>query len=145
MQAIASSTSERMPMMCDGSSFSTGNRKPVALVRMVKSRNIAVRPGILLEPRRPNMTMMPATMAIRLMITCSVVNVAKLIPRIMTLPLFETGECYDYRWQIVHMRVVPTAIQIYSIDHKSRRYAQVFCMAVTNRANDPSYLAIEKF
>ena len=49
-------------MMCDGSSFSNGNRKPVALVRIVNSRNIAVSPGIRLEPSRPNMTMMPETM-----------------------------------------------------------------------------------
>jgi hypothetical protein len=27
-----------MPIMCDGSNFSNGNKKPVALVRMVKSR-----------------------------------------------------------------------------------------------------------
>ena len=49
MQAIASSTSDRMPIMCDGSSFSDtsgGIRKPVALVRIVNSRKIAVSPGM---------------------------------------------------------------------------------------------------
>jgi hypothetical protein len=48
MQAIASSTSDRMPIMCEGSSFSDnrgGIRKPVALVRIVNSRKIAVSPG----------------------------------------------------------------------------------------------------
>ena len=71
MQAIASSTSERMPNRCDGSSFSVtsgGITKPVALVRIVINRKIAVSPGIRLEPSIPNITMRPATMAIRLMI-----------------------------------------------------------------------------
>ena len=82
--------------MCDGSSFSDGNRKPVALVRIVNSRNIAVRPGIRLEPSSPNMTMMPETIAIRLMITCTVVKVDRLIPRIMTRsPFLTASECYD--------------------------------------------------
>ena len=73
-------------MMCDGSSLSDtsgGIRKPVALVRIVNSRNIAVRPGIRLEPSIPNITIMPATMPIRLMMTWTVTNVDKLIPRIM--------------------------------------------------------------
>ena len=73
-------------MMCDGSSFSVtsgGIRKPVALVRIVNSRNIAVSPGIRLEPSMPNMTIMPATIPIRLMTTCTVVKVDRLIPKIM--------------------------------------------------------------
>src|SRR3954449_13422503 len=72
--------------MCDGSSLSDtrgGIRKPVALVRMVNSRKIAVTPGAVLEPSIPDITIRPATMAIRLMITWTIVNVAKLIPRIM--------------------------------------------------------------
>ncbi len=73
--------------MCDGSNFSDsrgGIRKPVALVKIVNSRNIAVSPGIELEVRSPNMTIMPATIAIRLMITWTVTKVDRLIPRIMT-------------------------------------------------------------
>src|SRR6476659_9956950 len=94
-QAIAKSTSERIPIMCDGSNLSNGNRKPVALVRMVKRRNIAVSPGMRFEPRSPNMTMIPETIAIRLMITCSIVKVDKLIPRIMTRSPFDPAGCYD--------------------------------------------------
>ena len=56
-------------MMCDGSSFSNGNRKPVALVRIVVSRKIAVMPGIRFEPSSPNITRMPETIPIRLMTT----------------------------------------------------------------------------
>ncbi len=56
----------------------------MALVRIVNSRNIAVKAGIRLEPSIPNMTIMPATMAIRLMTTCRVVKADKLIPRTMT-------------------------------------------------------------
>jgi hypothetical protein len=41
------------------------------------------------------MTRMPETIAIRLMITCTVVMVDKLIPRIMTRSPFEPAECYD--------------------------------------------------
>ena len=91
MQAIASSTSERAPMMCDGSSLSDtsgGIRNPVALVRIVNSRKIAVRPPAGFEPSMPNITMRPATIAIRLMTTWTRTNVAKLIPSIMTRPLF---------------------------------------------------------
>ena len=69
MQAIASSTSERMPTMCDGNSCVNGNRKPVTLVRIVNSRKIAVRPGIGSSRACPNITTRPATIAIRLMIT----------------------------------------------------------------------------
>ncbi|MGY4424978.1 hypothetical protein ACVWY2_007427 [Bradyrhizobium sp. JR6.1] len=59
-------------MMCDGSSFSVtkgGITKPVALVRIVRMRKIAVSPGIAREPSRPNITTTPATIAIRLMMT----------------------------------------------------------------------------
>ena len=61
-----------MPNRCEGSSFSVnsgGITKPVALVRMVNSRKIAVSPGIRLEPSIPNITIRPATIAIRLMTT----------------------------------------------------------------------------
>ena len=76
--------------MCEGSSFSVnsgGIRKPVALVRMVNSRKIAVSPGRRLEPSIPNITIRPATIAIRLMTTCTRTNVAILIPKIMMRPL----------------------------------------------------------
>ena len=51
-------------MMIPGVTPLNGNRKPVALVRIVNSRKIAVRPGIGLEPSSPNMTMRPATIPI---------------------------------------------------------------------------------
>src|SRR6266853_6647696 len=93
-----------MPIMCEGSNFSDskgGIRKPVALVKIVNSRKIAVRPGVRLEPRIPNRTRMPETIAITLMITCTIVNVARLIPRIMTRPPFTNrGRWYDQRQQI---------------------------------------------
>jgi hypothetical protein len=41
-------------------------------------------PGIVLEPRSPDKTTKPETIPIRLMMTCSIVKVDKLIPRIMT-------------------------------------------------------------
>ena len=69
MHAIPNSSSETIPIMCEGSSLSNGNRKPVALVRIVNSRKMAVRLGLLLEPSSPNMTMRPETIAIKLMIT----------------------------------------------------------------------------
>ena len=71
MQAIASSTSDRMPIDVRRQQLlghSGGIRKPVALVRIVNSRKIAVRPGMRLEPSIPNITIMPATIPIRLMI-----------------------------------------------------------------------------
>ena len=74
--------------MCDGSKFSVssgGITKPVALVRIVNGRNIAVMPGIRFEPSIPNITTMPARIPIRLMITWTSTNVAKLIPKIMML------------------------------------------------------------
>ena len=101
MQAIASSTSEIMPIIWEGSNWVNGNRKPVALVRMVDNRKIAVRPGIRFEPNMANMTMMPETIPIRLMITWTIVKVAKLIPRIMThSPYLDGRECYDAPRQI---------------------------------------------
>src|SRR3954466_8673002 len=78
-----------MPMMCEGSSFSVksgGIGKPVALVRMVNSRKIAVRPGWDFEPSIPNITIRPATIAIKLMMTWTRINVDELIPKIMTGP-----------------------------------------------------------
>src|ERR1700730_11714150 len=84
-----------MPIMCDGNSLSNGNRNPVTVVKIVVTRNSAVQPGITLEPRSPYKTTRPETIPIRLMMTCSIVKVDKLIPRIMTRPLVGTCECYD--------------------------------------------------
>src|SRR5215471_5786639 len=84
MHAIRSSTSDRMPMMCDGSSCSNGNMKPVTLVRIVNNRKIAVSPGILPPPSMPNMTIMPEAIAIRLIRTWTKVKVDTLSPTIMT-------------------------------------------------------------
>jgi hypothetical protein len=70
MQAISSSTSERAPMMCDGSSLSDtsgGIRNPVALVKIVSSRKIAVRPPGRVDLSMPNITIKPATIATMLM------------------------------------------------------------------------------
>src|ERR1700730_12542118 len=143
MQAIASSTSERMPIMCDGSSFSNGNRKPVALVNIVNSRNIAVRPGIRLEPSSPDMTTMPETIAIRLMITCTMVKVDKLMPRIMTRsPFCEMAECYDSRSEIT---TCPDGDGGDSgIQRRLKMQARIPFIAVTNRARVVSVLATEK-
>src|SRR6266567_1415541 len=121
MHAIASSTSERMPIMCDGSSWVKGNRKPVALVSIVNSRNIAVRPGIPLEPSSPNITMMPDTIAIRLMMTCTVVNVDRLIPKIMTIPLLQTRtNATTPNRKLPHATVVSAAIQACGFDQKGQ-------------------------
>jgi hypothetical protein len=58
--------------------------KPVTLVSAVVSRNSAVQPGsgrlVAIPPRAVN----PATMATRLMMTCTVVKVEIDMPRIMT-------------------------------------------------------------
>src|SRR3954464_2149619 len=99
MQAIASSTSERAPMMCDGSSLSDtsgGIRNPVALVRIVSSRNSPVRPSGLFDFGLADITMKPATIGTMLMTVWTRTNVDKLIPSIMTRPRFlELLEGYD--------------------------------------------------
>src|SRR5882724_7463153 len=99
MHAIASSTSDKMPIMCDGSNLSNGNRNPVALVRIVVIKNSAVQPGIILEPSSPDKTTRPEPTPIRLMMTCSIVKVDRLIPKIMARSPVGTGECYDCRYE----------------------------------------------
>jgi hypothetical protein len=69
--------------MCEGSSFSNGNKKPVALVRIVVSRKRAVRPGILFESKSPNKTTSPETIPMRLIATCRIVKADELIPKTM--------------------------------------------------------------
>src|ERR1700686_544230 len=150
MQAIASSTSERMPIMCEGSNFSNGNRKPVALVRMVKSRNIAVRPGIRFEVRSPNMTIMQETIAIKLMITCTVVKVDRLIPRIMTRSPFLIGRCYDRGMKITTGAELTATIPASSRDQQNVAMPSFFApLSQTAPALLPhlaiASLAIEKF
>src|SRR4030088_548438 len=122
-----------MPIMCDGSNFSNGNRKPVALVKIVNRRNIAVIPGIRLEPRSPNMTIMPETIAIRLMITCTVVKVDKLIPRIMTRsPFLNQPNATTPDRKLPQARV--RAIQVCGDpSKKTPRDVQLFCVAVLLR------------
>src|SRR3984893_12022268 len=115
-----------MPIICEGSNFSDskgGIRKPVALVKIVNSRKIAVRPGIRLEPRIPNRTKIPETIAIRLMITCTIVNVARLIPRIMTRPpLFQTAaDATTSDSKLPHAPVVPAETQACALDQEKRR------------------------
>src|ERR1700676_2573529 len=128
MQAIASSTSEIMAMMCEGSNLSNGNRNPVALVRIVVTRNNAVQLGITLEPRSPDKTTRPETTPIRLMMTCSIVKVDRLIPRTMTRsPLFATDECYDCQYEKatggsrthVNSGMPPTMVEAAGIFEKS--------------------------
>src|SRR6266571_4972939 len=139
-----------MPIMCDGSNVSVsrgGIRRPVALVRIVNSRKIAVRPGIRLEPSSPNMTIMPATIPIRLMMTCTVTNVDKLIPRIMTRSRFlQTIAMLRPHTENCHM--LPSCRKQFSPAasiKKSGGHAHVFCMAVTNSASSAAVpLAIEK-
>ena len=70
-------------MMCDGSSFSKGNMKPVALVRIVVMRKMAVTPGIDCDLNRPNKTTRPETIPIKLMTTCKTGTACKLRPSIM--------------------------------------------------------------
>ena len=58
--ATSSTTSERMPTMCDGSSLSNGKPKPVRLVKMVVQQERdgpAVQP--LADPSMPNATTRP--------------------------------------------------------------------------------------
>src|SRR5216684_6603098 len=110
MQAIASSTSERMPTICDGSNWVNGNPKPVALVRIVNNRKIAVRPGIRWEPSMANMTMMPETIATRLMITWTIVKVAKLMPKIMMhSPCWTDANATTLSGKLPHWRIAAQA------------------------------------
>ena len=81
-------------MICEGSSFSNGNMKPVALVRIVVSRKIAVMPGIDCDLSSPNKTMRPETIPIRLMTTCKIVTACKLKPSIMTRSPCWIARCY---------------------------------------------------
>src|ERR1700682_756492 len=139
-----------MPIMREGSNFSDskgGIRKPVALVKIVNSRKIAVRPGIRLEPRIPNRTRIPETIAIRLMITCTIVNVARLIPRIMTRPPFfkprqmlrpATANCHMLRLCGRQFRHAPPI--------KKAEAMPSFFAWLSNRANDAdAILTIEEF
>src|SRR6185312_6852597 len=154
MQAIASSASDRMPMMCEGSSFSDssgGIRKPVALVRIVNSRKIAVSPGCDREPSMPNITISPATIPIRLMTTCTRTNVSKPIPKIMTRP--STGNIPEDTTQpekTPHAsRAVPARQACARIKtHQRKLYdARNLCRDVTNdgTAALARISAIEKF
>src|SRR5882724_326141 len=101
-----------MAMMCEGSNLSNGNRNPVALVRIVVTRNNAVQLGITLEPRSPDRTTRPETTPIRLMMTCSIVKVDRLIPRTMTRsPLLERANATTANTKKPPAAVVPVLIQ----------------------------------
>ena len=63
-----------MPTPIAGVKPLIGNRKPVALVKIVVSRNSAVKAGIRCEPSIPSNTITPLAIAIRLMTTCNWVN-----------------------------------------------------------------------
>src|SRR6266702_5181721 len=141
--------------MCDGSVLSNssgGIRKPVALVRMVNSRKIAVSPGWRFEPSIPNITMMPATIPIRLMTTCTRTNVAELIPSIMMpRPSLDTRpEVTTQRKKLPHASVAAPAtlacVPAHDRHQPKSQAASNFCRAVINGGRHfAPFLAIEKF
>src|SRR5262245_39005623 len=87
--ARASTTSDTIAKTCDGSSPEKGKSKPVALVKTVVARKTAVVPGSRRAPSMPTTTIKPAAMAIRLMITWSVVKADSDSPTIMAHGLLE--------------------------------------------------------
>src|SRR5438067_337383 len=76
------------PNTWGGPKWAEGKKNPVTLVSTVVARNSAVQPGSLLTLNMPNSTTMPDTIAIKLMITCTAVNVAIDILRIITRLLY---------------------------------------------------------
>jgi hypothetical protein len=53
----------------------------------------------------------------------------------MTLPFFNPAGCYDSGSKIATCAQRTTTIPAWRLNQKSGRDAQVFCMAVTNRAS----------
>src|ERR1700733_5506089 len=87
---MARTIKERTPTMMPGVTLVMGKKKPETRVGIVKGRKRAFHGLRRLPLRRPKRTMSPDAMPMRLMATCRVVKVAKLIPRIMMdLPLVE--------------------------------------------------------
>src|SRR5580704_18231024 len=81
--AAANTTSDTMPTTWGGPRLVKGKKNPVTLVNTVVNRKSAVQPGEPLPPSQPNRTTAPEKIPIKLMITCSVVNVAVDNPKIM--------------------------------------------------------------
>src|SRR6185503_1811326 len=85
--ATARTNREMIPTTCDGNRRVVGKAKPVTLVATVVSRNRPFQPPRSLPPSRPNSTMSPEPIPIRLSTTCSDVNVDSVSPQItMCLP-----------------------------------------------------------
>ncbi|HEX3602655.1 MAG TPA: hypothetical protein VHU43_01090, partial [Steroidobacteraceae bacterium] len=79
--------------MTRGASAGVSNMKPVTLVATVVIKKSVLVAGMSLAPSILTTATMPLTMAIKLMITCSCVKLAKDIPRIIFNPPepFEIG------------------------------------------------------
>ena len=90
LAAQGNNTSEMIATICDGSTVVKGNRKPLALVRIVNTRNQAVQPGSLFEANNPPATTNPSAIAIMLMMRWKTVKPANDMPNIMMRPLFRT-------------------------------------------------------
>src|SRR3954470_24121461 len=74
------------PKICDGRILGVGKKKPVRLVSTVVARKSAVQASDLFAFNRPNKTTKPDTIPIRLITTCTSVNVGVDRPKIMTCP-----------------------------------------------------------
>jgi hypothetical protein len=94
-----------MPIMCEGNSFSNGNRKPVTLVKIVNRRKTAVRPGVGFERSIANMTIRPEAIAIRLMMTWRVVKADRLIPSTMARSRF-VQRCYAFDYTALRHKLL---------------------------------------
>src|ERR1700690_1997818 len=82
---MARTTSEIVPTAYDGLNPWYGKKYPVTLVSTVVLRNTAVIPSSLFAESRPNATMSPERIPIRLIATCT--NVKVDIPEVMIYSL----------------------------------------------------------
>src|SRR5579859_4400705 len=82
--ATANRISDSTPTTIPGVMCAIGKRKPVTLVATVVVRNKSVQRSRRFEVRSPYITTSPDPIPTRLIRTCSSVNVAVVIPRIMT-------------------------------------------------------------
>src|SRR5437773_1047559 len=96
--------------------------------------------------------MMPATIPIRLMATCTRINVAELIPSIMMPPpsLETRTEVTMQRKKLPHASLAAPAtlacVPAHDRHQPKSQAASNFCMAVTNRGRHfAPFLSIEKF
>src|SRR5580704_18841734 len=70
--------------------FSNGNMNPVTLVSTVVVKNSAVRASSSFPPNKPNTTTNPERIPIRLMSTCTRVNVSRDRPKVTCAPANNT-------------------------------------------------------